>query len=43
MDINEEDYLIDLDPFDKAYAMRHCYFTIRKLVKRFLSTIWYYL
>ena len=43
MDINEQEQLNELDPYDKSYAMLHLYFTVRRLVKRFLSLIWYYL
>jgi hypothetical protein len=43
MDINELIELHELEPYDKSYAMLHLYFTVRRLVKRFLSLIWYYL
>lgn len=43
MNKNEEEHFNNLDPYDKSYAMFHLYITIKSIIKKVFSFIWYYL
>ena len=43
MELNEYRHLNELDVYDKSYAIYSLYLTIKYLIKRVLSFIWYYL